>query len=138
MDTRTRSGGQHDIVVDDYFGGCPTCGMTDGYLNVDRNHWFVCHAHKKRWCVGSNLFGGWRDETEDIWAANEELLNRYDVVQPLEVGRWPRDPKAQAKARARWDFEKAWKERNLRVGDDPRNRVVVTAKADLPLSSERH
>jgi RecA-family ATPase len=25
-----------------------------------RSHWFVCHEHKVKWCVGSNLFSGWR------------------------------------------------------------------------------
>jgi hypothetical protein len=57
-----------------YFGLCPVCHETDGYLNIGRSHWFYCIEHKKRWCVGSNLFSGWRDEIE------EEQRKLYDEV----------------------------------------------------------
>ena len=46
----------------DYFGGCPGCTLNNGHLNVGRTHWIVCHKHRVRWCVGSNLFSGWRYE----------------------------------------------------------------------------
>jgi hypothetical protein len=46
--------------VDNCFGGCPTCHETDGFLNIGRDHWFVCHRHRVKWHVGSNLFSGWR------------------------------------------------------------------------------
>ena len=39
--------------VDNHFGGCPTCHKTDGFLNIGRDHWFVCHHHRTKWCVGS-------------------------------------------------------------------------------------
>ena len=77
------------IVVDDYFGGCPECGKNDGHLNIYRDHYFVCHAHKKRWSPGSNLFSSWKDETEAEWSVNATLLDGYDEVEPLMVGRWP-------------------------------------------------
>ena len=67
----------------DYFGGCRACGKNDGFLNVGRDHWFVCHEHKQTWCVGSNLFSGWRDQTEADWARNRETLKSYSVVEPL-------------------------------------------------------
>lgn len=120
------------IVVNDYFGGCPECGKNDGHLNIYRDHYFVCHAHKKRWSPGSNLFSSWKDETEAEWSVNAGLLDGYDEVEPLMVGCWPRDPKARAKARAEWDSEKAWEERNRRVGDDPRSRIASAAWAKLP------
>src|SRR5262245_42500917 len=44
----------------DYFGVCPVCRTSDGYLNVGRDHWFVCHEHGQRWCAGSNLFSSWK------------------------------------------------------------------------------
>jgi hypothetical protein len=47
-----------------YFGLCPTCHKTDGYLNVGRSHWFVCDEHRTKWCAGANLFSSWREETE--------------------------------------------------------------------------
>jgi hypothetical protein len=34
------------------FGGCPQCGGTHGYVNIDKQrdgwleHWFVCDEHK--------------------------------------------------------------------------------------------
>jgi hypothetical protein len=120
------------IVVDDDFGGCPMCGKTDGYRDVGRDHWFVCHEHKKRWSPGSNLFSSWRDETEADWTANAALLNGYDEVEPLSVGCWPRDPKAPARAKAEWDLEKAWAERNRRVGNDPQSRIWTATKAKPP------
>ena len=53
------------ITVTDYFGGCPKCGGSDGLYNVGRANWFVCHTHKVRWTVGSNILSSWRYETED-------------------------------------------------------------------------
>ena len=43
-------------TFDDYVGGCPECGGNHGYLSVGCEHWFVCHDHKTKWCVGTNLF----------------------------------------------------------------------------------
>jgi hypothetical protein len=48
-----------------YFGCCPTCHQYDGYLNIGKGHWFYCSEHKIRWCIGSNLFSSWQDETEE-------------------------------------------------------------------------
>ena len=36
-----------------YFGGCPECGNTDGYMNVGSEHWFVCDVHRIKWFIGS-------------------------------------------------------------------------------------
>lgn len=52
-------------TTDHHFGACPQCGNDDGFYNAGRNHWFVCHEHKVRWWVGSNLFSAWREETEN-------------------------------------------------------------------------
>ena len=52
------------MANDGYFGLCPICKKTDGYLNIGRIHWFICKKHRSRWCVGSNLFSSWRDEAE--------------------------------------------------------------------------
>lgn len=65
-----------------YFGACPECGDTDGYLNVGKNHWFVCDAHRTRWYIGSNLFSLSPDEGEAEWETNRALLEGYrDVVR---------------------------------------------------------
>jgi hypothetical protein len=67
-----------------FWGVCPVCRDNDGYLNVGRNHWFFCREHKTKWCVGSNLFSGWRRQTEaeqQFWC---EKLNfgSYEEVHP--------------------------------------------------------
>jgi hypothetical protein len=68
--------------TDDYFGLCPTCKMNDGYLNLGRDHWFVCHEHRVRWPFGSNLFASWRQETESDWDKTWERIGGYEVIEP--------------------------------------------------------
>jgi hypothetical protein len=50
-----------------YFGGCPECGCYDVILNIGRDHWSVCHEHRNKWLVGSNLFSSWHDENAKVW-----------------------------------------------------------------------
>jgi len=69
-----------------YFGDCPKCGTNDGVLNVGREHWFVCHKHKTKRHVGSNLFSFWREETEEDWEENFRVLITYKTVKSLN--RW--------------------------------------------------
>ena len=69
---------------DNYFGSCSVCGDYDECLNVKRDHHFVCHQHKKRWWIGSNLFSGWRDETEEKWERNAQLLEHYVEISGEE------------------------------------------------------
>jgi hypothetical protein len=57
-----------------YFGLCPVCHDTAGYINVGCAHVFYCREHKKKWCVGSNLFSSWRWETE------EAQRQQYDEI----------------------------------------------------------
>ena len=66
--------------IEDHFGVCPACGVGGHVLNVGRTHWFYCEEHEVCWCVGSNLFSSWRDESEETWRANEERLRGYRVV----------------------------------------------------------
>jgi len=65
-----------------YFGGCPVCGETDGYVNHGRHHWFVCDAHRTRWYAGSNLFSSWKDETEDEQQTTWAKIQQYQDVTP--------------------------------------------------------
>ena len=67
----------------DQFDVCPECGETDGFLHVGREEWFVCHKHKTKWCVGSNLFSGWREMTDEEFQKNAELLEGYKEVKPI-------------------------------------------------------
>ena len=72
-----------NVTTTEYFGGCPHCGKNDGYINFGRNHWMVCDKHETRWCVGSNLFSSWRDETEEDWEKNAQRMDGYTEVAPI-------------------------------------------------------
>jgi hypothetical protein len=68
----------------DYFGVCPHCHKNDGFINISRSHWFLCDEHKVKWCVGSNLFSSWRNETEDEQrrAYDQRGVGNYAEVRP--------------------------------------------------------
>jgi len=67
-----------------YFGVCPMCHKTDGYLNVGNMHVFLCHEHKKAWAIGANLFSSAMDETLEQQLAEEEKIgfSEYEEVEP--------------------------------------------------------
>jgi hypothetical protein len=68
-----------------YWGRCPECDAQPAFVNIGRNHWFFCATHKVCWCVGSNLFSSWREETEERWQRNAEFLRGFqDVSEPWE------------------------------------------------------
>ena len=70
--------------ADSYFGLCPHCHDNDGFINLGRGHWFLCHEHKVMWFIGSNLFGNWRDETEDEQRAIYDAhgVGTYTEINP--------------------------------------------------------
>lgn len=68
---------------DDHFGGCPICRRTNGCRSIGRDHWYVCHAHRTKWWVGSNLFSSWRDLTPEQRFANADRLAGYREVEPI-------------------------------------------------------
>ena len=70
---------------DTYFGVCPECHDNDGYLNVHRTHWYICHEHRVRWWVGWSLFSTWRFETPEDWQENWELIRDYREVEPHRI-----------------------------------------------------
>jgi hypothetical protein len=76
-------------IVDNYFGGCPHCGDSDGYPNAGKSHWLFCDAHMVRWCIGSNLFSNWRDETEHEQRLKWRRIENYAEVMPLPEGSRP-------------------------------------------------
>ncbi len=69
----------------EHFGSCPECGKTDGFRNIGRDHYFICHVHKTCWYVGSNLFSGWREDSEETQRENRALLESYS-----DVTGWPK------------------------------------------------
>ena len=72
-----------DPASADYLGDCPLCGSNDGYLNIDRHHWFICHAHHTTWLAGEDLFSSWRCETPAEWKSNGDTIRKYLVVEPV-------------------------------------------------------
>lgn len=62
------------------FGWCPECGQECPYLNLGRDHWFYCDAHRVRWRGGSNVFSSWLHEDEATWACNLALIWPYREV----------------------------------------------------------
>lgn len=68
---------------ENYFGGCPECGGSDGVRNVGRVHWCFCSTHGLKWAIGSNLFSSWHNETEDDWRRNAEMLALFTEVEKL-------------------------------------------------------
>ena len=75
--------GRRPVTTEHYFGGCPKCGDMDGFLNLGREHWFFCDKHKTKWCAGSNLFSGWREETEKTQTKSRYQLANYIEVTPV-------------------------------------------------------
>ncbi len=60
--------------ADERGGSCPTCGDTDGFLNVGSNHYGTCDKHQVYWWIGANLFSCWQEEDRTTWQANVDLL----------------------------------------------------------------
>jgi len=74
-----------DEKMDGYWGLCPVCHKTDGYVNVGNDHWFICREHKTKWCIGANLFSSSMYETpEDQHRRQQELgFDSFAEVEPL-------------------------------------------------------
>jgi hypothetical protein len=75
------------IEVTSYFGGCPKCGGGNRWLNVGPTHWICCEEHKLKWSPGSNLFSGWREESDEEWRRNDAELAHFREVEPLPEGK---------------------------------------------------
>lgn len=73
--------------VDEHFGLCPICGRNDGFLNIGRDHVFVCNEHRVWWPVGSNLFSCWQYEDETVWDRNWKKIQGYRKVEPIHSPR---------------------------------------------------
>jgi hypothetical protein len=99
-----------DGYVHNYFGTCPECHKTDGYINIGKSHWFLCKKHRTRWWVGSNLFSSWRDQTEEeqrrlydeLDFGSFRKVESYSDLPDLKTPRWtsatmysPRKPSTQ-------------------------------------------
>jgi len=66
-------------------GGCPECARSDGYINLGREHWFICREHRTRWFGGTNLFDTWKNQTVAQSQSAEILLRGFREVLPGRV-----------------------------------------------------
>jgi hypothetical protein len=71
------------ITTEEYFGGCPHCGKTNGYRNAGRSHWFFCDDHRVIWHIGTNLFSSWQNETEAEQEEKWKHIENYSEVTPI-------------------------------------------------------
>lgn len=71
------------VTTDEYFGGCPHCGQTDGYLNVGKSHYFTCKTHRVYWGIGSGLFSSCQYESQAKWKKNAQMLEQFTEVEPI-------------------------------------------------------
>jgi hypothetical protein len=72
-------------------------------------HWFVCHEHKVMWTIGTNLFSGWRDETEAEQREKWRRIEDYEQVTEgvLPEGVWSRDPETRRRELETYNYETA-------------------------------
>ena len=88
---------------DDVWGLCPVCGnQPDHFLNVGRNHYFVCHRDRTYWWVGSNLFSAWVHEDPAIWERNAQTLATYRKVDAAYSPRVDTIHDPHRDARVKW------------------------------------
>jgi len=80
----------------DDWGLCPYCGKTDGCHSVGPDHWYVCHEHKTKWWIGSNLFSTWRHLTEEEQRRDRRIFDEYRTVAPIMCGDELRDAVSEA------------------------------------------
>lgn len=64
------------------FGECPICHGNDGCRSIGADHWYFCDTHRTKWCIGSNLFSGWKSQTEEEFRQNAAHLVGYRAVKP--------------------------------------------------------
>lgn len=72
---REISEAEHDGVP------CPVCAESAIILNVERNHFAVCHECGIYFLYGQNLFSAWRDESPEVWKENSKILDKLTEVR---------------------------------------------------------
>jgi hypothetical protein len=73
-----------DVQYSKLCGVCPLCDKTDGFVNLGKEHWFICRDHETKWFVGINLFEGWQNQTVAEAQSIERMLDGYKEITPLK------------------------------------------------------
>ena len=68
-----------------YFGDCPHCFKSNGFVNVASSHFGICNEHRVFWPIGANLFSNWREESQEDWDRNRKLLLGFTRVKPVRL-----------------------------------------------------
>ena len=77
-----------EIGTQGYWGFCPDCHrLPNGYINMGKDHFFICPACRVYWFVGSN-FLGWPDETEQQQRATYDRMGIADF-RPAKSAHYP-------------------------------------------------
>ena len=50
-------------------------------FHIGRGHFIACDCCRTFLLVGSNLMGGWRGESQDIWRANSDSVEGYEFIE---------------------------------------------------------
>jgi len=50
-------------------------------FNIGRGHFIACDCCRTFLLVGSNLMSRWRAESQDIWRANSDSVEGYEVIK---------------------------------------------------------
>ena len=66
-------------------GVCSKCGKTDGFVNLGKEHWFICRDHKSKWLAGINMYEGWKNQTVAQTESIELMLSSYKEIVPLRT-----------------------------------------------------
>jgi hypothetical protein len=72
-----------EIQYSMHCGVCPKCGKSDGFVNLGKEHWFICRVHKSKWFAGANLFEGWENQTVAQAQSIELMLDSYKEIVPV-------------------------------------------------------
>ena len=67
------------------YGSCPKCHDDDGFVNIGRSNFIVCHIHRLCWWAGENVCEGWRDESHAQWARNADIIDSYWQLRGDEI-----------------------------------------------------
>jgi len=63
---------------DDNMMCCVRCGVECAFRNIGREHWGFCDPCRIKWCIGENLFSGWREQSDEVFEENWEFLKDFE------------------------------------------------------------
>jgi hypothetical protein len=92
--------------IDKDWGVCPQCHGNDGMLYLGKSHWHYCKQHKVMWTTGSNIFSGWRLQTEDEQRRIYEEIGckDFEIITPWSPPEHPHAERLREQARILFDI----------------------------------